>query len=436
MRIRDATLPDGRRADIRIADGTIDAVGRKLTGEPTIDARGLRVTPGAIDVHVHFREPGAAHKETWATGTKAAAAGGVTTVVDQPNTSPPTASAETVSEKAAIANAAARVDFAINGGVTETSDPADVLSAPIAALGEVFMADSTGELGIGPTAFDRALAAAAEADTLVTVHAEDEHRFDDSACDRDDAAAWSEYRRPAAEVTAATRACDLARRHDTAVHIAHASTPGAIDRAVAAGASSEVSPHHLLLSTDDLDELDTYGRMNPPLRDEAVRRQVYRRVLDGRVTMIATDHAPHTIEEKETDIWSAPSGVPGVETMLPLLLGEAATGPLGFDDVARLTARAPARRFGFEDKGAIVPGADADLVLFDPSDTRPIAADALETACGWTPFDGHQGIFPHLTLLRGEVAYRAPWAEDSMPAAAAGRFGPVRGHNVVTHSAD
>lgn len=435
MLLRDATLPDGRRADIRIDDGRIDAIGRTLTGDPIVDVGGLRVMPGAIDVHVHFREPGAPHKETWASGTRAAAAGGVTVVVDQPNTSPPTVTAEAVRDKIDHAAESALIDFGINGGVTPSWEPERLLSAPIAALGEVFMADSTGEMGIEMEAVVEAFEAATAAGTLVTVHAENDRYFDETVRSRSDAAAWSAYRRPLAEVDAATRACELATSLGTEIHIAHASTPGAIDRARAIGATCEVTPHHLLLSSDDLDELGTDGRMNPPLRSESTRAAVYDRVRRGTVSMIATDHAPHTTAEKDADIWSAPSGVPGVETMLPLLMNEAAEGRLDYDDVARLTARTPAKRFGFTQKGRLAPGYDADLVLFDPDDRRPIEADRLQTACGWTPFEGWTGMFPHTVLLRGEVAYRAPWASiDVLGPTEDGHFGPARGRNVVEAS--
>lgn len=432
MLLRAATLPDGRRADIRIEDGTIEAIGCNLHGDSVIDARGLRVTPGGVDVHVHFREPGDSHKETWATGTRAAAAGGVTTVVDQPNTSPPTVTPERFREKVSHAENEAVIDFGINGGVTPDWDPAGLLDEPIAALGEVFMADSTGELGIDQETITTAFEAASRQDHLVTVHAEDERYFDETATSRSDPKAWSDYRRPSAEVVAATTACEIASEFETRVHIAHASTPGAIDRAIGSGATCEVSPHHLLLSTENLERLGTEGRMNPPLREEATRKAVYERVRQGAVTMIATDHAPHTVAEKDTDIWSAPSGVPGVETMLPLLLNEAVAGRLEFEAVARLTATAPARRFGFEQKGLIAPGYDADLVLFDPNECREITGDRLHTACGWTPFEGYTGVFPLAVLLRGEVAYKAPEADVNIPNPdGEGPFGPSRGEHIT-----
>ena len=432
MLLRDVTIPNGRQVDIRLAEGVIDAVGRQLRGGPVVDASGLRVTPGAIDVHVHCREPGGAHKETWETGSRAAAAGGVTTIVDQPNTDPPTSTVKAFREKTDIAAASSIVDYGINAGVTKGWDGATLLDEPIAALGEVFMADSTGDLGVGMDMFEEALELAADADVLVTVHAEDETRFDDGVRDRSDANAWSEYRRPAAEVAAVARACEVAERYGTRIHIAHASTPGAIDLAHKWGQTAEVSPHHLLLSTEHLDRLGTFGRMNPPLRDESIRSAVADRVHHGSVAMIATDHAPHTIEEKETDIWSAPSGVPGVETMLPLLLAQVQGGELDYEAVARLTSNAPARRFGFGRKGSLSPGSDADLVLFDPTDRRPILGDELHTDCGWTPFEGYEGVFPHLVLLRGEVVYRAPWADSNLPGSGKGEpFGPIRGKNVV-----
>jgi len=184
----------------------------------------------------------------------------------------------------------------------------------------------------------------------------------------------------------------------------------------------EVTPHHLLLSRDDLDDLGTFGRMNPPLRSETRRKGVYERVRDGTVEMIATDHAPHTEAEKAAPIPEAPSGVPGVETALPLLLNEAREGRLGYERVRDLTARNPAAVFDLPRKGQVVPGYDADLVLFDPEATREIRGRDLHSKCGWTPFEGRVGVFPEVTMVRGETVYRRNAGDE--------RFGRPVGENV------
>ena len=425
MLIRDATLADGRERDVRVRGERIAAVEDELTAdedERVVDASGKRLLPGMIDTHVHFREPGYSHKETWTSGSHSAAAGGVTTVVDQPNTDPPTVTGAAFDGKIDLAGASL-VDFGINGGVTADWDPETLLSRPLFALGEVFLADSTGDMGIDTDLFADALAQATARDVTVTVHAEDASKFNVSAKQRDDADAWSAYRAARAEVVAVQRACDIATDADARIHIAHTSTPGGIDAASEAGMTCEVTPHHMLLSRSDLSELGTHGRMNPPLRREKRRQRVYEKVADGTVDMIATDHAPHTSEEKDADIWDAPSGVPGVETALPLMLAEARKGNLSYERVRDLTAANPADVFDLPDKGRVAEGMDADLVLVDTTSTRPIRADSLHTTCDWTPFEGWEAVFPELTLVRGEVAYeRDPDGSET--------FGDPVGENV------
>ncbi|WP_049997756.1 dihydroorotase [Halococcus sediminicola] len=433
MLIRDATLADGRRRDVRIEGERIAAVGHGLstaTDETVIDADGKLLLPGMIDSHVHFRQPGFPEKETWASGSRAAAAGGVTTVVDQPNTQPPTVDGESFAEKQELA-ADSLVDFGINGGVTPDWSPRELFERPLLALGEVFLADSTGEMGIDADLFAAAVERATERDVPVTVHAEDASEFDESvlsstettsAKEHADADVWSAFRTAEAELAAVERACEVGREAGARLHIAHTSTPEGIDRADESGMTCEVTPHHLLLSRDDLDELGTQGRMNPPLRSEERRETVYQRVADGVVEMVATDHAPHTLAEKDTGIWDAPSGVPGVETALPLLLAEARAGKLSYERVRDLTAANPARVFDLPRKGGIEAGKDADLALFDPDETREIRGADLHSKAGWTPFEGREGVFPEWTMVRGEMVYERDENGE--------RFGDVRGANV------
>lgn len=406
MLFSNATLADGRVRDVRVDGETIAEVGTGLEADgEVVDAEGKRLLPGMIDAHVHFRQPGYSHKETWETGSKSAAAGGVTAVFDQPNTDPPTIDADGYAEKASLA-AASLVDYGINGGVTENWSPTELLEEPLAALGEVFLADSTGDMGIGRERFAEALDHATDAGVLVTVHAEDATRFDESATERDDADAWSAYRTAAAEIDAIERACETADEHGADIHIAHTSTPEGVDIVREAGMTCEVTPHHLFLSRDDLEELGTFGRMNPPLRSETRREAMFERLVDGDIDIVATDHAPHTRAEKDASIWDAPSGVPGVETVLPLLLDEARKGRISYERLRDVTAANVADIFDLPDKGRIEAGNDADLVVVDPDDAEPIRGDNLNSKCEWTPFEGRNGVFPELTMVRGTVVYR------------------------------
>jgi dihydroorotase len=427
MLFQHAQLADGRTRDVRGDDEQIAEVATDLApraDERVVDATDKLLLPGAIDAHVHFRQPGYGHKETWETGSKSAAAGGVTTVVDQPNTSPPTVTGAAFDEKAEFAEQSL-VDWGINGGVTAEWDPDSLFDRQLFALGEVFLADSTGNMGIDADLFADAVARAADEDVVVTVHAEDADLFDEAARERagDDYDAWSAYRAAEAEAAAVERALEVGGDSDAQIHIAHTSTPEGADLAHDAGATCEVTPHHLFLSREDYDELGTKGRMNPPLRDEERRAGMVERLVDGTIDIVATDHAPHTAEEKDAGIWDAPSGVPGVETMLPLLLEEARRGTISYERVRDVTAANVADIFDLPRKGRIDVGTDADLVLVDPEASREIRGEALHSNCGWTPFEGHRGVFPELTLVRGEVVYEREGDGTES-------FGDARGQNV------
>jgi len=389
--------------EIRVENGVVTRVAetvRSETVDETVDADGALVLPGAVDVHVHFREPGATQKEDWRSGSRSAAAGGVTTVVDQPNTEPPTVDGAAFDEKRALAENSV-VDHGINAGVTENWKPDELFDRPVAAYGEVFMADSTGEMGVDASLFERAVRRVGGRGELVTVHAEDSEEFVDVNLDTQDADAWSRHRAPEAEIAAVERAVEVA---DEPVHFAHISHPRSVDIIEETRHTCEATTHHLFLSRDDLDELGTLGKMNPPLRSENARRRLFDRLVDGAVDCVATDHAPHTLGEKDAPVRDAPSGVPGVETLYPLLLGLVQNDELELSRAVELVAEAPARVFGFEDKGAVDEGNDADLVIVEES-VEEVRADRLHTKVDWTPFEGFDGVFPRTVLRRGEVVY-------------------------------
>jgi len=389
--------------EIRVENGVVTRVAetvRSETVDETVDADGALVLPGAVDVHVHFREPGATQKEDWRSGSRSAAAGGVTTVVDQPNTEPPTVDGAAFDEKRALAENSV-VDHGINAGVTENWKPDELFDRPVAAYGEVFMADSTGEMGVDASLFERAVRRVGGRGELVTVHAEDSEEFVDVNLDTQDADAWSRHRAPEAEIAAVERAVEVA---DEPVHFAHISHPRSVDIIEETRHTCEATTHHLFLSRDDLDELGTLGKMNPPLRSENARRRLFDRLVDGAVDCVATDHAPHTLGEKDAPVRDAPSGVPGVETLYPLLLGLVQNDELELSRAVELVAETPARVFGFEDKGAVAEGNDADLVIVEES-VEEVRADRLHTKVDWTPFEGFDGVFPRTVLRRGEVVY-------------------------------
>ncbi|ERH04171.1 MAG: dihydroorotase [Halorubrum sp. J07HR59] len=432
MLIRGATLADGRDRDVQIADGVIVAVESRVDAkadETILDASEYHLLPGAIDAHVHFRVPGDPHKETWHSGSRSAAAGGVTTVVDQPNTAPPTVSGDAFDRKVTL-TADSVVDWGINGGVTPDWEPESLFDRELFALGEVFLADSTGEMGVSVEMFVEAVEQAAQRDIPVTVHAEDESLFDESALTGDlggtgRAAAsdrWSAYRTADAEVAAIRQALQVGD-HGAGIHIAHTSTPDGIDAVADSEATCEVSPHHMFLSRADHAALGTYSRMNPPLRDESRREAVFQRVADGTVDIVATDHAPHTAAEKTASLDEAPSGVPGVETMLPLLLGAVRREELTLERVRDVTAATPASLFDIPHKGAIEVGRDADLVVVDLGSETEIRASELHTNVEWTPFEGKTGVFPERTLVRGQTVYDRDEPTGS-------EFGPSIGQNV------
>ncbi|NKY34515.1 allantoinase AllB [Nocardia speluncae] len=413
---------DGRREqDIAVRDGKVLAVGDGLAtdGVPTVDATGLLVLPGLVDMHVHLREPGMTEKEDFASGTRAAAAGGVTTVADMPNTSPPVATAERYRQKLDLVSSKAYVDFGLYGMIDHDNDGEIAGMAELGALGfKLFMGQTTGDNRCpNDAAIFRGLEAAAAAGLVVGVHAENDHllrMFGDRlrACGRTDPRAHLEGRPAFVEVEAVTRIITMATESGTKLHIHHLSTAAGLRRVMALRAeghqvSVETLIAHLFLDDSAYDIHGNLVKLNPPIRPAADVAALWNGIARGDVDIIATDHAPHTAEEQgEPDVWKAYGGFIGVETMLPLLLTAAAEGTLTVEDIVRLCAYRPAQRWSISGKGQLTPGYDADFVLVDPTAQTTLDAAALHSKHNVTPYHGRSLTGSVVaTYLRGQLVY-------------------------------
>jgi len=423
---------DGRlqNVDLWMRNGKIAALGGTHQAEETIDARGKIVLPGAIDLHVHFRDPGLTYKEDWETGSTSAVAGGVTTVVDQPNTDPPTVDGRSYRMKLEIAERRSVVDFGLNGGPGEVKRLAALGAS---AIGEIFTYDHDED------ELRRILEETAEAGLLPTIHAEDREVIRENTeplIDRLDPELYSLARPNRAESKAIEEVLEMADR----AHICHLSTSEGLALIKAAKrrgkrVSCEVTPHHLLFSKRDWRRQGTFLKMNPPLRDYRDKDALWEGLREGDVDVVASDHAPHLPEEKRDEIWDAPPGVPGVETMLPLMLVAVRSNLITLDRMVDALSRRPAENFGLASKGAIAVGKDADLAIIDPRAACEIRADRLHSGAEWTPYEGRRALFPAITMIRGEVVY-ADGERVAKPGFGRNIPGPGRKKMVMARSED
>lgn len=429
--IRDATIVSGsgrQVADIAVEGNKIAAMGGKVSG-PTrreISAIGRFVMPGVIDTHVHFRDPGDGRKEDWGTGSRAAVAGGVTTVLDMPNTNPATVSVGAAREKLATAARLSVANYGVWGGASAVKlGELNAMWDERTICGiKVFMGDTTGALAVD----DRLLEAIfTQTRGLIGVHAEDQGVLErvKKKIGANASPIHNDVRPPEAAVEAVRKLLDLVRRTGRAVHICHLSTAGELavldpyrgDVPI----TCEATPHHLFLSVETANEkMGNFIKVNPPVRTELDRKALWAAVKRGRIDTFGSDHAPHTLEEKRRPYWQAPSGIPGVETMYPLLMSAVQHGRMSLERMVEMCCEAPARIFKLKDKGAVRVGADADLLLFKEGDTVKLARDHLHCRVRWSPYVGREvGAFPELVMVQGRVvARRGKLADDLKPARA------------------
>lgn len=408
--------------DMRIEGGILTEVGPgfSLTGEERIDASSSLVFPGLIDCHVHFREPGLTHKEDMMSGAAAAVAGGATTVCEMPNTLPPTVTIEAFTDKVKRAARVKHYDIRFFFGATGhqhleqfhrlwQEDSYASLRSRCCGL-KLFLDHSTGNLKADLAVIADAFALCTELKVPMVCHCEDSVINAEASraipiAERGEVASLSLLRPAESEAASIGLAINLARTHGTQLHIAHLSTKQGLMLVRQAKEDSlsvtcDVTPHHLFLSTEDYESLGTLGKVNPPLRSPEHSQELWAGVLDGTVDCIGSDHAPHTREEKATKHpLDAPSGVPGVETMLPLLL-TCASGkhphprcsattppPITHQDILRLCFTAPNEIFRLGKEG-ITPGKPLDIITVNLVEEWTIRGSHLLSKCHWTPYEG------------------------------------------------
>ncbi|MDE1821725.1 MAG: amidohydrolase family protein [Euryarchaeota archaeon] len=376
-------------------EGRILKVAPSVRGGRRVDLGEALLLPSAIDLHVHFRDPSPPGSvEDFQSGTVQAALGGVGAVVDMPNTDPPTTSVERLEEKGDRFRAKAEVDGLLLAAL-RTETRVEELAAQGAGF-KLYMAPTTGDLAAPPgTDLRPLLERVARTGAPVHVHAEDPRLFQEGLY-AVDPEGWAAKRPARSEISAVRSLLPLAE--GLRLHLAHATTVEAVELARGAGWSVEATPQHLLLAATA--HQDARWKVNPPLRSVAERDALFGSFKTGRVTMLASDHAPHALSEKERPFPEAPSGMPGVETMLPLLLEKVRSGDLALPTLVAAAARRPALFLGLP-RGHLAAGMEANFLVVDFRDKTRIRARDLHAPCGWTAFEGREGIFPRAHYLRG-----------------------------------
>lgn len=411
-------LPSGRReADVLIQAGRVQAVQAGLeapAGTPVIDATGRWVFPGILDSQVHFREPGNEHKEDLATGSTAAVAGGVTTVFEMPNTSPPTTDTAAILDKVERAKGRMRCDHAFFLGAT--AENADVIAEHENATGccgvKVFMGSSTGNLLVwdDPT-LERVMRSG---NKRIAIHSEDDPRLKERYEALPEGSPVTEHpnvRDVETAVRSTTRLLNLVEKTGRRVHLLHVSTAEEVElvkeRDLGDLVTIEVTPNHLFLHAPDCYlEHGSHAQMNPPVRALRHRDALRQALVDGFFTCIGSDHAPHTLEEKAKPFPYSPSGIPSVGTTLPMLLTAVRDGWLSLEDIPRLTTEGACRVWSPRNKGCLEVGTDGDVTIVDPSITCEMPLEWLKSKVGWSPYAGTVlAGWPTTTIVRGDVTW-------------------------------
>lgn len=412
--IRHATvlLPTGRAdVSVLIEEQRIAAIDPAIQSQAdvVIDAEGLYLLPGVIDDQVHFREPGLTHKEDLQTASRACAKGGVTTFLEMPNTKPSAVTQDLLDQKLALAAEKSLVNYGFYIGATP-DNVAELRRATRTPGIKIFIGSSTGELLVDDqAALERIFA---ETTLPLCAHCEDEQTVRANAAflaGTTDVADHSRIRDHAAAVIATRRAIELAKRHRHRFHVLHVSTAEETHLVADHGnvITAEACLHHFLFNTDDYARLGTRVQMNPSLKSPEDAQAIWQALLDNRLQVVATDHAPHTLEEKSQPYPKSPSGLPAVENSLALMLHQAHLGRCTLEQIVHWMCDAPARVWDIVNKGRIAVGYDADLVLVDLNKTATIRDEEQQTKSKWSPWHGEQITgWPVRTWVMGHEVFR------------------------------
>jgi dihydroorotase len=394
--------------DIGVIDGKIAEIGQlsNFDAAEKINCRGLHILPGVIDTQVHFREPGMPHKEDLESGSRSAVLGGVTAVFEMPNTDPLTSTPEALADKVRRGRDRMHCDFAFwVGGTHENARSlAELERLPGAAGVKVFMGSSTGSLLI---ADDAGIAEVlSHTRRRVAFHSEDEDRLIERKHLRRDGDPSSHpiWRDVETAVKSTRRLIKIAQDKGALIHVLHVTTEEEIELLAQCKdiASVEVTPHHLTMDETDYQRIGALAQMNPPVRSARHREALWRGVTQGIVDVIGSDHAPHTLEEKARPYPHSPSGMTGVQTIVPLLLDHMNAGRVSLERLVDLTSAGPARLFGIAQKGRVAVGYDADLTIVDLKRRETIRNSWIGSRVGWTPYDGKTvNGWPIGTVVRG-----------------------------------
>ena len=395
-----------------LIDGTtiadLDAAAQ-TTADQVVDAGGKYLLPGVIDDQVHFREPGLTHKEDLAHASRACAKGGVTSFLEMPNTVPNTITQAALEDKLATASKSSLVNYGFYVGAT--TENVDVLKHATRTPGiKIFIGSSTGNLLVDEQAALEKIFA--ESTLTICAHCEDETTVRANAAkyaNETDIAFHSKVRDHEAAVIATARAIDLAQRHNHRFHVLHVSTANEIELIQNGGPliTSEVCPHHLFFNVDDYPRLGSLVKMNPSIKNKTDNEQLWQALCDGVIDIVATDHAPHTMDEKREPYPKCPSGLPAVENSLALMLNQVNQGKCTIEQVVKWMCSGPAEIWNMKRKGRIEVGYDADLTLVDMDLTQTVLNENQETKCGWTPWHGDDLTgWPIATWVMGKQVFK------------------------------
>ena len=381
----------------------------QTTADQVVDAAGKYLIPGVIDDQVHFREPGLTHKEDLAHASRACAKGGVTSFLEMPNTVPNTVTQAALENKLATASKSSLVNYGFYVGAT--TENVDVLKHATRTPGiKIFIGSSTGNLLVDEqTALEKIFA---ESTLTICAHCEDETTVRANAAkyaNETDIAFHSKVRDHEAAKIATARAIDLAQRHNHRFHVLHVSTADEIELIQNGGPliTSEVCPHHLFFNVDDYPRLGSLIKMNPSIKNKTDNDQLWQALCDGVIDIVATDHAPHTMDEKREPYPKCPSGLPAVENSLALMLNQVAQQKCTIEQVVKWMCSRPAEIWNMKNKGRIEVGYDADLTLVDMDLTQTVLNENQETKCGWTPWHGDDLTgWPIATWVMGKQVFK------------------------------